>query len=194
MVRSGVVSLLFAAALTLSAASQEIPANEEFAPLVLVRIIPMPAAEGRLDHMAVDQNSGRVFATVFGNDTVEVLDVHRGKQIHILSEGLDEPQGVAFLQSPVISLYPRRHNARLPEGRVAPRGIFLQRERGHGLGERQRRGTAAIRHGGSGCVWRCMAVRPPRPRPARGRPPRMTLRIRPWWPPSPTVARARSSR
>lgn len=30
-------------------ATQEIPVNEESAPLVLVRIIPMPAAEGRVD-------------------------------------------------------------------------------------------------------------------------------------------------
>jgi DNA-binding beta-propeller fold protein YncE len=97
MIRTAVVCLLFVTALTFSAAGQEVPANEEFAPLVLVRIIPMPAAEGRLDHMAVDQDSGRVFATVFGNDTVEVLDVHRGKEIQILREGLDEPQGVAFL-------------------------------------------------------------------------------------------------
>lgn len=47
--------------------------------------------------MAVDTNSGRVFATVYGNDTLEVLDVHRGKQIHVIAEGLDEPQGVAYI-------------------------------------------------------------------------------------------------
>jgi len=47
--------------------------------------------------MAVDANSGRVFATVYGNDTVEVLDVHRGKQIHVIQEGLNEPQGVVYL-------------------------------------------------------------------------------------------------
>jgi hypothetical protein len=35
----------FVAALTFSAATQEIPANEEFPPLVLVRIIRMPTVE-----------------------------------------------------------------------------------------------------------------------------------------------------
>jgi DNA-binding beta-propeller fold protein YncE len=98
MVRVVIVSLVAAMTLTcVGAAAQEIPANEESAPLVLVRIIPMPAAEGRVDHMAVDANSGRVFATVYGNDTVEVLDVHRGKQIHVIQEGLNEPQGVGYL-------------------------------------------------------------------------------------------------
>lgn len=81
----------------IQAAAQETPVNEELQPLVLVRIIPMPAAEGRIDHMAVDTNTGRVFATVYGNDTLEVLDVHRGKQIHVITEGLDEPQGVAYI-------------------------------------------------------------------------------------------------
>jgi hypothetical protein len=98
IIRVVMVSLVAAMTLTcVGAAAQEITANEESAPLVLVRIIPMPAAEGRIDHMAVDTNSGRVFATVYGNDTVEVLDVHRGKQIHVIQEGLNEPQGVAYL-------------------------------------------------------------------------------------------------
>jgi DNA-binding beta-propeller fold protein YncE len=98
MVRVVIVSLVAAMTLTcVGAAAQEIPANEESAPLVLVRIIPMPAAEGRVDHMAVDANSGRVFATVYGNDTVQVLDVHRGKQIHVIQEGLNEPEGVVYL-------------------------------------------------------------------------------------------------
>jgi hypothetical protein len=43
-------SLAAVVALTFSGAAQELPPNEELAPLVLVRIIPMPAAEGRIDH------------------------------------------------------------------------------------------------------------------------------------------------
>lgn len=97
MVRTVTRFLIAMITLTVLAGAQEIPANEEFAPLVLVRIIPMPAAEGRIDHMAIDANSGRVFASVYGNDTVEVLDVHRGREIHIIHEGLNEPQGVAYL-------------------------------------------------------------------------------------------------
>ena len=42
------------------AAAQDAPSNDEFAPLVLVRIIPMPDVEGRFDHMGVDAKSNRV--------------------------------------------------------------------------------------------------------------------------------------
>lgn len=40
------------------AAAQDNPSNDEFAPLVLVRIIPMPDVPGRFDHMAVDSKTG----------------------------------------------------------------------------------------------------------------------------------------
>ncbi len=66
-------------------------------PLVLDRIIAVPGADGRFDHMSVDTKTGRVFASVYGNDTVAVLDVHRSREIHTISGGLGEPQGVAFL-------------------------------------------------------------------------------------------------
>jgi len=66
-------------------------------PLVLDRIIAVPGADGRFDHMSVDTKTGRVFASDYGNDTVAVLDVHRSREIHTISGGLDEPQGVAFL-------------------------------------------------------------------------------------------------
>lgn len=78
-------------------AAQEIPQNEEFEPLVLVRIIPIPGAEGRFDHMAVDVKGQRVFAAVYGNDTVEVLHTARGRRIATIRGGLDEPQGVAYI-------------------------------------------------------------------------------------------------
>ncbi len=78
-------------------AAQEIAANEESQPLVLVRIIPLPGAEGRFDHMAVDVKGGRIFAAVFGNDTVEVMDVRRARRVHTISGGLNEPQGVAYI-------------------------------------------------------------------------------------------------
>jgi DNA-binding beta-propeller fold protein YncE len=77
-------------------AAQELPADET-APLVLVRIIPIPGVEGRFDHMAVDNQNGRVFASVYGNDSVEVLDTQRGKRIHSIQEGFIKPQMVAYL-------------------------------------------------------------------------------------------------
>jgi len=75
--------------------AQQIPTTEQ--PLVLDRIIAVPEAEGRFDHMAVDAKTGRVFAAVYGNDTVEVIDVHRSRVVHTLRGGLNEPQGVAYL-------------------------------------------------------------------------------------------------
>lgn len=74
---------------------QEPPSIDQ--PLILNRIIAVPGADGRFDHMALDAQRGRVFASVYGNDTVAVLDVHRSREIHTINLGLDEPQGVAFL-------------------------------------------------------------------------------------------------
>lgn len=77
-------------------AAQELPTDES-APLVLVRIIPIPGVTGRFDHMAVDNNTGRVFAAVYGNDSVEVLDTARGTRDKSIHEGFIKPQMVAFL-------------------------------------------------------------------------------------------------
>lgn len=78
-------------------AAQETLPTDESAPLVLVRIIPIPGVEGRFDHMAVDNQNGRVFASVYGNDSVEVLDTARGKRIRSIQEGFIKPQMVAYL-------------------------------------------------------------------------------------------------
>ncbi len=78
------------------AAAQELPTDES-APLVLVRIIPIPGVVGRFDHMAVDNNGGRVFAAVYGNDSVEVLDTARGRRERSVQEGFIKPQMVAYL-------------------------------------------------------------------------------------------------
>src|SRR6266702_1990736 len=77
-------------------AAQQLPTDES-APLVLVRIIPIPGVAGRFDHMAVDNNGGRIFAAVYGNDSVEVLDTARGRRDRSLQEGFIKPQMVAYL-------------------------------------------------------------------------------------------------
>jgi hypothetical protein len=82
---------------SLSGAAQETLPTDESAPLVLVRIIPIPGVEGRFDHMAVDNQNGRVFASVYGNDSVEVIDTARGKRVHSIQEGFIKPQMVAYL-------------------------------------------------------------------------------------------------
>ena len=68
----------------------------EKTPLELVRTIPMPGVEGRIDHMAADIQGQRLFVAALGNDTLEVLDVEQGKHLHTIT-GLLEPQGVAYL-------------------------------------------------------------------------------------------------
>jgi len=87
--------VFFACLLVTCCVAQEISSRNE--PLILDRIIAVPGAEGRFDHMAVDTKTGRVFASVYGNDTVAVIDVHRSRVIHTIREGLNEPQGVAYL-------------------------------------------------------------------------------------------------
>jgi DNA-binding beta-propeller fold protein YncE len=79
-----------------SAPAQQLPTDES-APLVLVRIIPIPGVEGRFDHMAVDIKGGRVFAAVYGNDSVQVVDTARGTRVRSLQEGFIKPQMVAYL-------------------------------------------------------------------------------------------------
>jgi hypothetical protein len=64
----------------LPVAAQEVLSNDEFAPLVLDRIIPIRDVDGRFDHMGVDNSTNRVFAPAYGNDSVEVLDVARGRR------------------------------------------------------------------------------------------------------------------
>src|SRR5215471_16397567 len=83
-------------ACVVAAAAQQLPTDES-APLVLVRIIPIPGVAGRFDHMAVDNKGGRVFAAVYGNDSVEVLDTARGRRDRSVQEGFSKPQMVVYL-------------------------------------------------------------------------------------------------
>ena len=80
-----------------SIAAQEDLSNDESAPLVLDRIIPIRDVDGRFDHMGVDNSTNRVFAPVYGNDSVEVLDVARGKRIESLHAGFTKPQMVLYI-------------------------------------------------------------------------------------------------
>jgi len=94
----GAACLAVLVALIVRAGAQEqAPSNDEFAPLVLVRIIPMPDVQGRFDHMAVDNKTGRLYAANYGNDSVEVLEVQRGKRVHSIQLELSKPQMVAYI-------------------------------------------------------------------------------------------------
>ena len=64
--------------------------------LQLQRTITLPNVKGRIDHMAFDAKSNRLFVAALGNNTVEILDVQRGSVLHTIS-GFHEPQGVLFI-------------------------------------------------------------------------------------------------
>jgi WD40 repeat protein len=65
-------------------------------PLRAITSIPMPGVRGRIDHMSIDVQGGRLFVSALGNHTLEVIDLHRGKVIKTLT-GLREPQGVLYV-------------------------------------------------------------------------------------------------
>jgi DNA-binding beta-propeller fold protein YncE len=69
---------------------------ENDSPLRLKQTIALPGVEGRLDHLAFDATGERLFICAFGNNTLEVVDLRNGKQIHSIT-GLGSPQGVAYI-------------------------------------------------------------------------------------------------
>src|SRR5205085_10639562 len=68
----------------------------ESASLKLQQTIALPGVEGRIDHFAFDAAGERLFICALGNNTVEVVDLRKGKRIHSIT-GLGSPQGVAYL-------------------------------------------------------------------------------------------------
>jgi len=62
----------------------------------LKQTIPLPGVEGRIDHLALDAASDRLFVCALGNNTVEVLDLRKGERIHSIT-GLGAPQGIAYI-------------------------------------------------------------------------------------------------
>src|SRR5204862_4036706 len=64
--------------------------------LQLTRTIALPDVRGRIDHLSVDLDSGRLFVAALGNNTVEVVDLRAGRRSARL-EHLRAPQGVAYV-------------------------------------------------------------------------------------------------
>lgn len=64
-------------------------------PLVFEKTIPLTGVEGRIDHMAADPGTQRLFVAALGNKSLEVLDWNSGKRIKSIG-GLDEPQGIVY--------------------------------------------------------------------------------------------------
>jgi DNA-binding beta-propeller fold protein YncE len=64
-------------------------------PLTLVRTIPLPGVEGRIDHFALDAKNQRLFMAALGNNTIEVIDLAGGEFVGRISD-LASPQGIGF--------------------------------------------------------------------------------------------------
>lgn len=65
-------------------------------PLKLVGTIPMPGVRDRIDHLSVDLKGNRLFVSALGNNTVEVINLSSGKDVHSIT-GMREPQGVFYV-------------------------------------------------------------------------------------------------
>jgi DNA-binding beta-propeller fold protein YncE len=65
-------------------------------PLALVRSIDLPRVEGRIDHLAFDSATQRLYIAALGNNTVEVLDSNAASHLKSLL-GFREPQGIAVV-------------------------------------------------------------------------------------------------
>lgn len=64
--------------------------------LKLVKVIPLPEVRGRIDHMDVDVRKQVLYLAALGNNTLEVIDMQKGRTLHTI-KGLKEPQGVVFI-------------------------------------------------------------------------------------------------
>src|SRR4029077_10266530 len=63
-------------------------------PLTFVKAIELAHVEGRIDHLAFDAATNRLFVAALGNNTVEVLDLKQDAHAASL-KGFREPQGIA---------------------------------------------------------------------------------------------------
>ncbi|TAN12236.1 MAG: YncE family protein [Chitinophagaceae bacterium] len=64
--------------------------------LKLVKVISLPDVKGRIDHIDVNEKERIVYISALGNNSMEVVNLLRGKVIHTI-DGLSEPQGVVYI-------------------------------------------------------------------------------------------------
>ncbi len=62
----------------------------------LVGTIPLSNVNGRIDHFSVDVKGGRLFVTIVGNDSVEVVDLNSNKAVQSI-KGLRAPHGPLYI-------------------------------------------------------------------------------------------------
>src|SRR5947209_8044402 len=90
------VLLIAAAAFGCSSQTTNTPQTSETSVLRQEQSIQLPNVEGRIDHMAIDSQSGRLFIAALGNNTLEVIDLKASKVADEIKD-LKEPQGVAYV-------------------------------------------------------------------------------------------------
>jgi DNA-binding beta-propeller fold protein YncE len=64
--------------------------------LQLKQTIPLPGVEGRIDHFDLDAAGEKLFVCALGNNSVEVLDLHKGERVHSIGD-LGSPQGLVYV-------------------------------------------------------------------------------------------------
>jgi DNA-binding beta-propeller fold protein YncE len=67
--------------------------------LRLEQSIGLPGVNGRLDHLAVDLSTARLFICALKNNSVELVDLRKGAPVGSIT-GLRNPQGVAYATEP----------------------------------------------------------------------------------------------
>ena len=75
--------------------------------MTMQRRIELPGVHGRIDHMDVDVDGGRLFVAALASDSLEVIDLRAGRRVDRITS-LHEPQGVAYL--------PRTHRVLVANG------------------------------------------------------------------------------
>jgi DNA-binding beta-propeller fold protein YncE len=85
--------------LTMAAAALATAAAPADQPLVFLKSVPLPAVEGRIDHLTVSRDDTRLFVAALGNNSLEVLDLTTGQHVRSV-KGLHEPQGIATIPAP----------------------------------------------------------------------------------------------
>ena len=86
----------FLMSLTVLSSSLAAQDNSGQRPLVLTGTIPLPNAQGRIDHLSFDPK-GRLFVSALGNNSEEVIDLSAGIRSQSI-RGIPKPQGVIYIQ------------------------------------------------------------------------------------------------
>ena len=87
--------------------------------------------EGRIDHLAIDEDAQRLYVAALGNNTVEVLDLKTNRHLQSL-RGFREPQGIAVASAEKMVVDRQRSGRRRSVhriGRSSPRQVGSARRR-----------------------------------------------------------------